>query len=427
MAARRGTVLSVPNTTPNSADSSSVEGDGSRTPPLYGVFVLAGLVIVGAGLQSISNLAGPVFLVVTLVITVQPLRGWLVRRHVPGWLGSLVAMLGVYALLAMVIGSVVWSLTQLATVLPSYSGAFSNLYNRTLALLAEIGIGQGRITEAISSINLTSFTGIAQTVVNTVTSGLSLLALMAAVVIFLAFDAASIGERMALLRKARPGVAAALDDFASSVRKYWIVSTVFGVICAVLDVVGLLILGVPLALAWGLLAFVTNYIPNIGFILGLVPPTLIALLAGGFTKAIIVVIIYIGINVVVQTIIQPRFTGDAVGITPTLAFISLVFWAGLLGPLGALLAVPATLMVKVLLVDHTPRGRWLGALINATAEPRDAPFEGPATPDESDKVELQAEGEGRAPAPAESSGASVPAGARPRAQASGRTSTPSSR
>ena len=135
-----------------------------------------------------------------------------------------------------------------------------------------------------------------------------------------------------------------------------------------LDVVALLFIGVPLAITWGVLAFVTNYIPNIGFLIGLVPPTLIALLDkdGGVGKAIATLICYIALNVIVQTLIQPRFTGDAVGITATVAFLSLIFWAFLLGALGALLAVPATLLVKALLVDHSSSGRWFGALINAT-------------------------------------------------------------
>jgi predicted PurR-regulated permease PerM len=79
-----------------------------------------------------------------------------------------------------------------------------------------------------------------------------------------------------------------------------------------------------------------------------------------------VLVVYTVINVVVQTLIQPRFTGDAVGITGTVAFLSLIFWAYLLGALGALLAVPATLFVKALLVDNSMTSRWVGALLNAS-------------------------------------------------------------
>jgi AI-2 transport protein TqsA len=117
---------------------------------------------------------------------------------------------------------------------------------------------------------------------------------------------------------------------------------------------------------WGVLAFVTNYIPNIGFILGVIPPALIALPDGGVGSAVAVVVAYTVINVVVQTIIQPRFTGDAVGISATVAFVSLIFWAYVLGTLGALLAVPATLFLKsVLLVNSVPAS-WVNALVSAS-------------------------------------------------------------
>ena len=125
------------------------------------------------------------------------------------------------------------------------------------------------------------------------------------------------------------------------------------------------LLGVPLPLVWGLFSFVTNYIPNIGFVIGLVPPALIALLDGGVGAMVAVIIVYVVINIVVQTIIQPRFTGDAVGISGTVAFVSLIFWAFLLGGLGALLAVPATLFRKSVLVDNSVPASWVNALISS--------------------------------------------------------------
>ena len=116
---------------------------------------------------------------------------------------------------------------------------------------------------------------------------------------------------------------------------------------------------------WGLLSFITNYIPNVGFVLGLVPPALLALLEGGFGKLLAVVIVYSALNVVVQTILQPKFTGDAVGLTVTVTFLSLVFWAWVLGPLGALLALPMSLFVKAVFIDADPRARWVNAIISS--------------------------------------------------------------
>jgi AI-2 transport protein TqsA len=360
---------------PAGSDPASNTPQTSMAPPLFGVLVVAGLVIAGVGLRSVSSIVGPVFLVITLVITVYPLRVWLVKRRVPQVVASLAALITVYLVLILVLGSVVWSLTRLVQALTAYSAAFTTFYNQAIAQLAQFGVSTTMLTDGLKSINLSTFAGLANSLLNGVTSGLSLLALMLATIFFLVFDAAGFEDRIALIRRERLHVADALVDFAGSVRKYWVVTTVFGLIVAIIDVGALAIIGVPMAFTWGVLAFVTNYIPNVGFVLGLIPPALIALLDGGYAPALAVIIVYTAINVIIQTLIQPRFTGDAVGITGTVAFLSLIFWAYLLGPLGALLAVPATLLVKSLLVDHSPSGHWFGALINAT--PKDAPTSKP--------------------------------------------------
>ena len=108
--------------------------------------------------------------------------------------------------------------------------------------------------------------------------------------------------------------------------------------------------------------------PNIGFVLGVAPPALLGLLAGGWGEFIAVVVVYSLLNFVVQTLIQPRFVGDSVGLSMTVTFVALLFWGWVLGALGALLAIPLTLLFKALLVDVDPRGHWLDALLRE--EPR---------------------------------------------------------
>ena len=140
---------------------------------------------------------------------------------------------------------------------------------------------------------------------------------------------------------------------------------------------GLWLVCFPLAVTWGVLAFVTNYIPNIGFIIGVVPPALLGLLTGGPQLMLLVIVVYCVLNLVVQSIIQPRFIGDAVGLSVTVTFVALVFWAWLLGPLGAILAIPLTLLAKYLLVDIDPRAKWADALLRDTPKSPD-----PASDDE---------------------------------------------
>ncbi len=289
-------------------------------PPMFGVLVLAGLVVTAAGIRSVSSIVGPVFLVLTLVITVHPLTSWLIRHRTPQRLAGLAALVVVYTVLIVVLGSVVWTLSQLVIALTDYSDEFTTLYNHAMDALNDYGVTAANLTTALSSVNLSTFAGLAQTLLNQLTSGLSLLALMLAMVFFVVFDSTDIADRINQIRRDRPHVADAFLDFARGVRSYWLITTIFGVLVAVLDVAALAIIGVPLALTWGVLAFVTNYIPNVGFLLGVIPPTLIALLDGGIGDAVAVAVVYALLNVIIQTFIQPRFTGDAVGITGTVAF-----------------------------------------------------------------------------------------------------------
>jgi predicted PurR-regulated permease PerM len=92
------------------------------------------------------------------------------------------------------------------------------------------------------------------------------------------------------------------------------------------------------------------------------------------------------INFIIQSIIQPKVVGDAVGLSTTLTFLSLVFWAWVLGPLGAVLAIPLSLLMRALLVDADPSTAWLSGLISgdnpqSAAEP--TPGE-PADPEPSE-------------------------------------------
>src|SRR4029453_18355781 len=132
---------------------------------------------------------------------------------------------------------------------------------------------------------------------------------------FLAFDAARVSRLAAGARVHRPYLVDAMASFAAGTRSYLGVSAVFGLIVAVIDTVLLYVLGVPGAFVWGVLAFVTNFIPNIGFVIGVVPPAVIALLEGGPGLMIAVIVVYAVINFVIQSVIQPRIVGDAVGLS----------------------------------------------------------------------------------------------------------------
>jgi hypothetical protein len=129
------------------------------------------------------------------------------------------------------------------------------------------------------------------------------------------------------------------------------------------------VVGVPLPLLWGLLAFITNYIPNVGFIIGVIPPAVLALLEGGPGLMLGVIVAYSVINFVIQSVVQPKFVSDAVNLSLTATFLSLVFWTFVIGPVGAIIAIPLTLLSRALLFDADPSTRWMSSLLDGGPAP----------------------------------------------------------
>jgi AI-2 transport protein TqsA len=331
----------------------------------------AATVVVLAGVQAVAWLIGPAFMALIIVIAVAPAQGWMRRHGWPGWATTLVVILLVYAIILGLALGIIFSVARLATELPKYASTADGLVTSATAQLAALGVGPEQLAQARSSLNLGSFAGVLGSLLSSVAGLASNLVFLLALLLFLSVEAGGTGDRLASIAADRPRITDALGRFAWGTRQYLLVTTVFGLIVAVLDSVALALMGIPLAVTWGLLSFITNYIPNVGFIIGVVPPALLGLLTGGPELMLIVILVYCGINFVVQSIIQPRFIGDAVGLSVTVTFVVLVFWAWLLGPLGAILAIPLTLLAKALLVDIDPQAKWADALLRDTPKEPD--------------------------------------------------------
>ncbi len=350
-------------------------GDGAYALP-RGVIVmlgLAGAVIVVAGLQSIASILAPAFLALMLTVTASPLGTWLRRKGAPGWAATLALMATVYLVLFGLGAALVVSAGRLLQLLPTYQAQFEDLANDVSTTLSSWGIDSKSISDLTSQIQPGSVAAIVEAVLGGALGLLSNAFFLLAVLLFMCLDAGNYPARLGRVAEQRPEVVYALRTFAQGTRRYLLVATIFGLIVAVIDALGLWALGVPLPLLWGLLSFITNYIPNIGFIIGLVPPALLGLLDGGPTKMLEVIALYCVVNFVIQSVIQPKVVGDAVGLSATMSFLSLVVWAWILGPLGALLAIPLSLLTKGLLVDIDPATRWVDALISASGKPADLP------------------------------------------------------
>lgn len=338
-----------------------------RSPLPRGLLILLGIAagaITAFGMKAVAGIITPSFLALVLVICVQPVRGWLIRRGLPKWVAAVAVVLSVYLILILMIVATVVCLARLATLAPSYTSQANDLGNSVLNKLRDVGVDQTQINNVARNLDFGRLFGLATTILTSILNVLSNLLFIGLVTLFLAFDNDRFVGTLGETEAERPAVVTALSTFASSTRTYFVVSTVFGAIVAVMDTGALWLLGIPAAVVWGVLAFVTNFIPNVGFIIGLVPPAILGLLQGGWGLAVAVIIVYCVINFVIQSVLQPKFQADALGLTTTLTFLSLAFWTFVLGPLGAILALPMTLLAKAILVDVDPEASWMGPLLS---------------------------------------------------------------
>ena len=284
---------------------------------------LASLVVALAGVRSIAWLVGPVFLALILVIALAPVQTWMRRRGWPGWLSTLVLILLVYAVLLAMIASIVVSIARLATEMPQYANQAQHYVTAATNLLAKYGVGPEQLQSLAGQLNWGKIAQFVGSLLDGISGIATSIVFLLALLLFLSVETTGVAWRLAAVG-VRPQVSAALSQFAVATRTYLVVTTVFGLIVAVLDTVALWIIGVPLAITWGLLSFITNYVPNIGFILGLIPPALLGLVSGGWQTALAVIVVYCVLNLIVQSIIQPRFVGDSVGLSVTVTFVALL-------------------------------------------------------------------------------------------------------
>ncbi len=336
---------------------------------------LASIFVIIWGIQNLKFIINPILLALVITITVLPLPGKLTKRGIPGWLSLTLTILAVVGMLVIVVLFVVFSAGKLADEMPTYSASIEQRQ-------AEPGADNGTSTSAsdesltvpstvVAEINnllkSQQFNQMTATIIGLI--GKSVFQLFMVMLIFAFMLAAAISlpstSRMGL-RADSPAIVR-ITQLTKDVRRYISLMTVINMLVGLGDTIFLYIIGVDFALLWGVLAWVLGYIPSIGFWVALIPPVFLAYAEFGPQTALIVFLGYVLINGTVQNIIQPRIFGQGLKISPVIVFISLFVWGWLLGGIGAILAVPITLMILGVL-ESFDSTHWLVVLVRATPE-----------------------------------------------------------
>ncbi len=314
----------------------------------YFIIYLAAIVIILAGMKAAAPLIVPFLLAIFITVIAAPLMIWLQNYKIPAAI-SVFIVIGVFIFLGIFIGSLISdSIAQFYQNMPIYSEKLDALQTNVLAQLNHYGLPAD--TKAVKSfLNPAKAIGMIGSIFSSVGSMLTNTFLILFFVMFILMEASGLPEKAKAAFGEHTQSIKKFQKFSQSVKKYLIIKTLVSFGTGFCAWAALYFIGVDYPVLWGLVAFLLNFIPTIGSILAAVPPLLLALIQLGTGEALAVAISYLAINTVFGNLIEPKVMGRTLGMSAFIVFTSLVFWGWLLGPVGMLLSIPLTMVLKIAL------------------------------------------------------------------------------
>ena len=331
--------------------------------PLSRFFLtMAGAIAVLAGMRVAAPIIGPILIAFIITVAWSPGSDYLRKR---GWHPSVAALAGIaFGVIGIALFvALMWSsLTQLQENLPGYQPRIAALQELARQKLADLPFDTSRVFSG-EVFSAGAIVGYALRVAQQFTKTAGNLFLLVLLMAFMMLEAVRYPQKLKEALASSPEAIGRFEEFGHSIRSYVGLNAIFGLAAAVIDTILLLSLGVDFAILWGVLSFLLSFLPNIGFIIALTPPTLLALIQFGFGRAIAVLAGYVVINFLVDNIIKPRFVGSRLDLSPLVVVLSLLFWGWLIGPMGALAAVPLSIGARFLF-ESFEESRWIAHLMS---------------------------------------------------------------
>lgn len=335
------------------------------------VVAAAALVVVVAGLKAAASVFVPVLLGFFLAVPALPVLAWLRRRGVPGWLAIPLILLGL-ALLVFGFGAfVATSLDRITELAPAYQARLEELAQPLIERARQEGL------EVDKLFNVDRLFGLFSGLVGGLATLLSEGVLVLLITVFILVEALGFPRKLGAA-VASERVHARLGRAYREIQHYLLLKTVVSAATGLFVGVWLWIQGVDLPLFWGVTAGLLNYIPNLGAFISAIPPVLLALVQIGPWGAVGAAAAYLTAHFIIGNLVEPQLMGHQLGLSPLTVLLSLLFWGFVWGIVGALLAVPLTMVIKIVL-ENSPRLAWLGKLMeHAPKAPVLPPAESPA-------------------------------------------------
>lgn len=323
----------------------------------------AAFVVVVAGMRASQALLVPFVLSVFFAIMMAPPLFWLQSKRVPTWL-AITLLIGSFIVIGLLVGALVGkSLTDFSTALPDFQIRLRSMTSEIIAWLEshEIEVPEVQIMQYFDPAAAMRF---AATTFSELGSVLGNAFFIVLTTIFMLLEAASFPKKLRLALAAPEISLTSFNRFTDGVKRYMAIKTFTSLATGFLIGFWLWLIGIDYVLLWGILAFALNYVPNIGSFIAAIPAVLVALISAGIGGAVAAVIGYVLVNVVIGNVVEPRLMGKGLGLSTLVVFLSLVFWGWVWGPVGMLLSVPLTMIVKIAL-ESSNDTRWIAVLLGS--------------------------------------------------------------
>ncbi len=317
-------------------------------------------------LSRASAMINSFILALIIVVCFMPMLNWLKRKGLHPILAYTITLVTIFVVFIAIVVFVVAAVVRFIDAIPTYTQQLESAIDGVQEFIASLGLDAYLNFEALQKIfDPGKLLGFIANFLAGLIGGLSDIFLVALIVIFLLVDAMGVPEKILPYLQSGNATVTRVFGFGADVRRYIIVTTIVGVVTGFFDTILFFILGVDFAVLWGILAFFMSYVPTLGFWLALIPPTFLALLESGPVAALVVFLGIVIINGIAENVVKPKYMGEELDLSPFTVVFSVVFWSAVLGPMGAILAVPVTMGLKSLILEPDPANRWWADLLSA--------------------------------------------------------------
>ena len=335
-----------------------------------GILGVAGVVVIVAGLKAASSLFVPFLLAAFIGLLCAPALFWLRDRGLPNPIALIVVVLGLLGIGAVFGGLMSSSINEFTRLLPSYQARFGSIVASLTVTLEEFGIDFGTSPDAANPFDPKAALGMAGNLAGNLGSLLNNAFLLFLTVCFILLEASSFPRKVREAFGESPEIEQRMTEIGESIRRYLGIKTLTSTLTGLLAYGALILLGVKFAPLWALIAFLLNFVPAVGSVIAAIPVVALALVDNSPEVAALVALVYVAINIAVGSFLEPRVMGDGMGLSPLIVILSLVFWGWVLGPVGMVLAVPLTVLLRILLGSQ-PATQWVAVLLGpAVPAPR---------------------------------------------------------